>query len=189
MRILAPVLCALTLVAGCGRAPEPVREARRNFDALVGAECPKESRLAVARRLGAKADEIRVFHYGPTGRPDATNYFAAMSRDGKVLVGVIDEAWAKITKEHYETTLQGEDFVWAVKCLRNDTPFGDRTYRYKTALPVKIWRGPKYVGVQFVDGWLPVEQNWSTGTVKINLAGTALLDEEHSVGFAFRPAL
>ncbi len=185
----AVVLLVITLLAtffsaSCRRAPEGYAEALRNFDDFVGADCPREALRAVARKMGARSEEVRVVHYGPTGRRDNTHYFAALSRKGKVLVGVVDEAWVNITELDYENEFDHDGFVWAVKSIRNDPPFGDRRVRYGLPLPVKIEYGAKDVALEFVDGWVPSSQKWSTGKVKVNLAGTALLDEEHGLDFA-----
>lgn len=181
-------LAALVVVlaaASCERAPEGYREAVQNFDDLVGVDCPGEGRLAIARKMGARSEDVRVVHYGPTGRPDHTNYFAALSRDGRVLAGIFDEASAQVPEVQYENEFDRADFVWAVKCVRGDPPFGDRRVRYGLALPVNTRHGVKDVTLEFVDGWLPSSQRWSTGKVKMNLAGTAILDEVHGLEFAF----
>ncbi|HUU57362.1 MAG TPA: hypothetical protein VMW93_08475 [bacterium] len=178
-------LIAALCVAACEQAPEGYREAVENFDDFVGVSCPKEARLAVARKMGARSEDARVVHYGPTGRPDDTYYFAAMSRDGKVMAGIFDEASAQVPEVHYENEFNRDDFIWLLKCVRSEPPFGDRQVRYGTALPVEITYGPRDVTLEFVDGWLAPSQRWSTGKVKMNLAGTALLDEEHGLEFAF----
>lgn|GEM_PF-2040859 len=181
---LAAFVVILAAVS-CERAPEGYRDALRNFDDLVGVDCPSEGRLAIARKMGERSEDVRVVHYGPTGRPDDTNYFAALSRDGRVLAGIFDEASALVPEVQYENEFDRDDFVWVVKCVRGDPPFGDRQVRYGLALPVKIRHGVKDVTVEFVDGWLASSQKWSTGKVKLNLAGTAILDEEHGLEFAF----
>jgi hypothetical protein len=181
---LVITLLAAFFPASCRRAPEGYAEALQNFDDFVGADCPQESLRAVARKMGARSEEVRVVHYGPTGRPDSTHYFAALSRKGKVLVGVVDEAWAKITRVDYENEFDRDGFIWAVKSIRNDRPFGDRRVRYGWPLPVKIEYGARDVALEFVDGWVPSSQKWSTGKVRVNLAGTALLDEDHGLDFA-----
>ena len=178
------VLVALG-VASCEKAPEGYDEAVGNFDAFVGVKCPKEAHLGVARKMGARTEEVRVVHYGPTGRPDQTYYFAAMSRDGRVMAGIFDEASAQVPEVHRENEFGRDDFIWLLKCVRSDPPFGDRQVRYGTALPVEITYGPKDVTLEFVDGWLAPQQRWSGGKVTVNLAGTALLDEEHGLEFAF----
>ena len=178
-------LLAALCVASCEKTPEGYREAVEHFDAFVGVKCPKEAHLAVARKIGARTEEVRVVHYGPTGKQDQTYYFAAMSRDGKVMAGIFDEASAQVPEVHYENEFDRDDFIWLLKCVRSDPPFGDRQVRYGTALPVKITYGPKDVTLEFVDGWLAPQQRWSAGTVKVNLAGTTLLDEEHGLEFAF----
>ena len=178
-------LLAALCVASCEKTPEGYREAVEHFDAFVGVKCPKEAHLAVARKIGARTEEVRVVHYGPTGKQDQTYYFAAMSRDGKVMAGIFDEASAQVPEVHYENEFDRDDFIWLLKCVRSDPPFGDRQVRYGTALPVKITYGPKDVTLEFVDGWLAPQQRWSAGTVKVNLACTTLLDEEHGLEFAF----
>jgi hypothetical protein len=182
---LAGVILAALVAAGCGRPPEGYREAVQNFDDFVGVACPKEALLGIARKMGARTEEVRVVHYGPTGKADDTYYFAAMSRDGKVMAGIFDEASALVPEVQYQNEFNRDDFIWLLKCVRSDPPFGDRQVRYGTALPVKITYGPKDVALEFVDGWLAPSQRWSTGKVKVNLAGTALLDEEHGLEFAF----
>lgn len=179
------LLVVLLAAASCERAPEAYREAAQNFDDFVGADCPREGRLAVARKMGARSEHVRVVHYGPTGRPDHTNYVAALSRDGRVLAGIFDEATAQIPEVHYENEFDRDDFVWVMKCVRSDPPFGDRQVRYGLALPVDVRYGVKDVTLEFVDGWLPSSQKWSTGKVTANLAGTAILGEEHGLEFAF----
>jgi hypothetical protein len=186
--VTPPLIIALTValcVAGCEKAPEGYDEAVANFDAFVGVKCPKEARLGIARRMGARSEDVRVVHYGHTGKPDQTYYFAAMSRDGRVMAGIFDEASAKVPQVHRENEFSRDDFIWLMKCVRSDPPFGDRQVRYGTALPVKITYGPKDVTLEFVDGWLESQQRWSAGKVTVNLAGTALLDEQHGLEFAF----
>jgi len=189
MSRLAIILVAVaTLAAGlaCDRPPEGYDEALRHFDDFAGVEVPRETLLALARKLGARSEEVRVGHYGPTGQPDHTNYFAALSREGGVAVGIFDEAVTQITETHYEATFTREEFVWAVKCLRTDPPFGDRRVRYGVAVPFKIAYGPRDVTVDFVDGWIEPDRRWSTGSVTVNLAGTAVLEEKHALDFAIR---
>lgn len=181
---LAALLAALG-VAGCSRPPEGYREALADFDAFVSVACPQESTLAVARRMHVRTNDLRLLHYGPTGQGDHTFYFAALSRDGRVMAGLVDEAMAQVSAVHYENDFDCADFVWLVKCVRSEPPFGDRQVRYGTALPVKITYGPKDVTLEFVDGWLARQQRWSTGKVTVNLAGSALLSEEHGLEFAF----
>lgn len=181
------MLVAVFAAASCEKPPEGYREAQKNFDAFVGADCPSEGLVAIARTIGARSEDVRVVHYGPTGQPDHTNYFAALNRDGAVLAGVLDEASNNITDARYENEFGRDDFVWVMKCLRNDPPFGDRKVRYGAALPVKMRRGVRDVTVEFVDGWLEPSQTWSTGTIKLNPAGTTLLSEEHGLEFAVHP--
>jgi hypothetical protein len=186
--VTTPLIIALLAglcVASCEKAPEGYREAVENFDAFVGVKCPKEAQLGIARKMDARTEEVRVVHYGPTGKDDDTNYFAAMSREGKVMAGLFDEASAQVPEVHYENEFNRDDFIWLLKCVRGDPPFGDRQVRYGTALPVKITYGPKDVTLEFVDGWLAPQRRWSTGKVTVNLAGTALLDEQHGLEFAF----
>ncbi len=187
-RVTVPflVLVAVLAAASCERAPEGYREAQKNFDAFVGADCPSEGLVAIARTMGARSEDVRVVHYGPTGRQDHTNYFAALSREGDVLVGIYDEASTNVPEVQYENEFGRDDFAWAVKCLRNDPPFGDRKVRYGTALPVEMRRGMQDVTVKFVDGWLEPSQTWSAGAIKLNPAGTTLLREEHGLEFAVR---
>jgi len=190
-RLLRGAACAAAaalLAAACATAPEELKQAQKNFDALPSVKCPAESRQAIARAMGAKSAGVHILHYGPTGKKDATCYFAGMNRDGKFAVGIIDEAWAKIVKVHYQGKFAPEDFPWVVKCLRNDPPFADRQYRHGIAFPVEVVQQPRDVAVEFVDGWLPSDQDWSSGSVKVNLAGTVLLDERHTSDFAFRPS-
>lgn len=177
-------LVAVIAAAGCEKAPEGYGRARENFDALASVKCPQESLVTIARKMGARSDDVRVVHYGPTGQPDHTNYFAALGRDGAVLAGVLDEASNTVADVRYENEFGREEFVWVVKCLRNDPPFGDRKVRYGAALPVEMRNGVRDVTVEFVDGWLESSQEWSTGRIKLNPAGTALLGEEHRLDFA-----
>jgi hypothetical protein len=187
MRRILIALAAVALAAlSCQQAPEGYREALANFDDLVGKRCPSESLVAIARAMGARSDDVRVVHYGPTGQPDHTCYFAALSRDGAVLAGVLDEASNNVTDVAYEDNFNRDDFVWVMKCLRSDPPFGDRKVRYGPALPVEIKRRVDGVAVKFVDGWLEDAQKWSTGEVEVNLAGTKLLSEDHGLDFAIR---
>jgi hypothetical protein len=183
---LLVVLLATLCGAGCEQAPEGYREAQENFDALAGVKCPKDGLIAVARKMGARSEDVRVVHFGPTGQPDHTNYIAALSRDGDVLAGVFDEAAATVPEVQYQHEFGREDFVWVMKCLRNDPPFGDRKVRYGVALAVDVRRGVQNVTVEFVDGWVEAEEKWSTGAVTLNPAGTMLLDEEHGLEFAIR---
>jgi hypothetical protein len=183
--LLVVAIIAALCVAGCEKTPEGYREAVANFDAFVGVKCPKEAQLGIARKMGARSEEVRVVHYGPTGKQDQTYYFAAMSRDGRVMAGIFDEASAQVPEVHAENEFNRDDFIWLLKCVRSDPPFGDRQVRYGTALPVKITYGPKDVTLEFVDGWLKPQQRWSAGKVTVNLAGTTLLDEEHGLEFAF----
>ncbi len=187
MRRIVIAAAALALAAlSCQKAPEGYREALANFDDFVGERCPSESLIAIARALGARSDDVRVVHYGPTGQQDHTYYFAALSRDGAVLAGVLDEASNTVAAVAYENKFGRDDFVWVMKCLRNDPPFGDRKVRYGPALPVEIKRRVDGVAVKFVDGWLEESQKWSTGEVEVNLAGTKLLREDHALDFAIR---
>jgi len=179
------IACALAALS-CQQAPEGYREALVNFDDFAGTRCPKESRVAIARALGARSDDVRVVHYGPTGQPDHSYYFAALSRDGAVLAGVLDEASNNVADVAYENKFGRDDFVWVMKCLRSDPPFGDRKVRYGPALPVEIRQRVDGVAVKFVDGWLEHSQKWSAGEVEVNLAGTALLSEDHGLDFAIR---
>ena len=103
-----------------------------------------------------------------------------------MLVGIFDEAPGNVSEVQYENEFGADDFVWVVKCLRNDRPFGDRKVRYGAALAVDVRRGVKDVTVEFVDGWLEPSQKWSTGEVKLNPAGTTLLSEGHGLEFAVR---
>ena len=185
-RVIVPLLVLVTAfaAASCERAPEGYGQAREDFDALAGVKCPQESLVTIARKMGARSDDVRVVHYGPTGQPDHTNYFAALSRDGAVLAGVLDEASNTVADVRYENEFGREEFVWVMKCLRNDPPFGDRKVRYGAALPVKMRHGVRNVTVEFVDGWLEPSGTWSTGRIKLNPAGTALLGEEHGLDFA-----
>lgn len=177
-------LVAVIAAAGCDKAPEGYGQAREDFDGLAGVKCPQESLVTIARKMGARSDDVRVVHYGPTGQPDHTNYFAALSRDGAVLAGVLDEASNNVAGVRYENEFGRAEFVWVMKCLRNDPPFGDRKVRYGAALAVNIRHGVRDVTVEFVDGWLEPSQTWSTGRIKLNPAGTALLGEEHGLDFA-----
>jgi len=189
-RTLATVTlaCAAALLAGaCRSQPEEVRRARAQFEELRGVNCPGETRKAIARRLDAKSADIRILHYGVTGKPDSTHYFAALSRDGAYAVGIIDEAWVNITKIHYRGRFTPDEFVWAVRCIYNDAPFNDRQVRFGLAFPVRVVQGTRAVRVDFVDGWLPEKQKWSVGHVWVNLAGTLILDETHATDFIFRP--
>jgi hypothetical protein len=188
MRSLPVFIIAAIIVAaaGCNKEPEGYAEAVANFDELANVKCPEESRLGIARSLGARTEDVRVIHYGPTGQGDHTYYFAALSRDGHAGAGIFDEAWARIPEEHYQAEFSPEEFVWAVKCIRNDPPFADRQVRYGTPVPVKIEYGTRDVAVEFVDGWLAEDGKWSTGLVRVNLAGTTVLEEEHGLDFAFR---
>jgi hypothetical protein len=189
MRHVTPLpvvaIIAALCVAGCEKAPEGYDEAAANFDAFVGVKCPKEARLGIARKMGARSEDVRVVHYGPTGQDDQTYYFAAMSRDGGVMAGIFDEASAQVPEVHYENEFNRADFIWLMKCVRSDPPFGDRQVRYGPALPVKITYRPQDVTLEFVDGWLNRSRRWSVGKVTVNLAGTTLLDEQHGLEFAF----
>lgn len=191
MRYVTNSLLIVLLAAVCGisceRAPEGYAEARENFDVFAGVKCPKDGLVAIARKMGARSEDVRVVHYGPTGQPDHTNYFAALSRDGDVLVGIFDEAAATVPEVHYENEFDRKEFVWVMKCVRNDPPFGDRKVRYGIALPVAVRNGVQDVTVEFVDGWVEPSQTWSTGEIKLNPAGTVLLNEEHGLEFAIRP--
>jgi hypothetical protein len=180
-------LVVVFAASSCERAPEGYREALENFDALAGVKCPKEGVVAIARKMGARSEDMRVVHFGPTGQPDHTNYFAALSRDGAVLAGIFDEAAATVPEAQYENEFDREEFVWVMKCLRNDPPFGDRKVKYGIALPVDVRRGVRQITVEFVDGWVEPLQKWSTGEVALNPAGTALLSEDHGLEFAVRP--
>lgn len=188
-RVTFPLLALLAAVfaaPSCEPAHEGYREARENFDNFVGVNCPRESLVVIARTMGARSEDVRVVHYGPTGRPDTTNYFAALGRDGDVLVGIFDEAPGNVSEVQYENEFGADDFVWVVKCLRNDPPFADRKVRYGAALTVDVRRGVRDITVEFVDGWLEPPQKWSAGEVKLNPAGTALLSEDHGLEFAVR---
>jgi hypothetical protein len=184
---LAIALLAVLCGTACERAPEGYREAQDNFDVLPGVKCPKDALIAAARKMDARSEDVRVIHFGPTGRPDHSNYIAALSREGDVLAGVFDEAAATIPEVQYEKEFGREDFVWVMKCLRNDPPFGDRKVRYGIALPVALRRGVQDIELEFVDGWAGPEHMWSTGTVTLNPAGTQLLSEDHGLDFAIRP--
>jgi hypothetical protein len=188
MRLLPAIIIAALIfsAAGCEKNPEGYDEALADFDEIASVMCPEESRLGIARSLDARTEDVRVIHYGPTGQGDHTYYFAALSRDGRAGAGIFDEAWARIPEEHYKAEFSAEEFVWAVKCVRNDPPFADRQVRYGTPVPVKIEYGTRDVAVEFVDGWLDDAGKWSTGLVRVNLAGTTVLEEEHGLDFAFR---
>lgn len=187
--IIAALATAALIAAGaCQRVPEELRKARADFDALASVPCPSEAKRAIARRLDAKSDDIRVVYYGVTGKPDSTHYFAALSRDGAFCAGVIDEAWVNITKVHYEGRFKPDQFVWAVRCLRNDAPFNDRQIRFGRPFAVRVVQGTRAIRIDFIDGWLPEKQKWSAGSVWVNLAGTLILDEVHRTDFLFRPA-
>jgi hypothetical protein len=177
----------LALGAGCAQKNPACEKALRDFDTLGNAECPSEAKSLIARNLGLKSDDVRIIHYGPTGEPTATSYFAALGRNGKLLAGVYEEAQARVARTDYNAAFAPEDFVWAVKIIRNDPPFADRTVRYERACPTEILRGPKHITVRYADGWLVTKQKWSTGEIKINLDGTQILDEIHANEYAFNP--
>jgi len=178
-RISFLTFLAAGLVASCAREPAALREALQHFDELANADCPKEARKALARKMGVKSDKTRVILYGPTGQANDTYYFAALNRDGAALAGIFDEARAKVRVVHYETSYDRDDFVLAIKCIRGDPPFGDRSFRNGLAFPVSIEHGAKDITVTFVDAWQEKEQRWRGGWVKLNLAATSLLGQEH----------
>lgn len=173
---------------GCNDKSPEVKKALNDFDAYVSVECPTEAKIALARALKAKPDEIKVAFYGPTGK-GSEMYFAAISRQGKVLVGVYEEAWTRVIAEHYEASFDNRQFPWAVKCLRNDPPFSDRQVRYERTFPTAVKYGPTDVKVEFIDGWIAKKpnHNWSFGYVRVNLDGTVLLEEKHDLDFIFTP--
>lgn len=181
------LLALLALGAGCAKKNPAYEKALRDFDALGNATCPSEAKGILARNVGVKSEDVRIIHYGPTGEPMATYYFAVIGRNGKILAGVYDEAQAQIIRTDYQDTFAPEDFVWGVKIIRNDAPFGDRVIRYERAFPTEILRGPTHITIRYADGWLAKKQKWSTGEIKINLAGTQILDEIHATDFLFNP--
>jgi hypothetical protein len=180
-------LALLAFAAGCAKKDPAYEKALRDFDAMGNAACPSEARGIIARNVGVKSDDVRIILYGPTGEPTATYYFAALGRNGKLLAGVYEEAQARVARTDYGAAFEPEDFVWGVKLIRNEAPFSDRTVRYERACPTEILRGPKHVTVRYADGWLVHKQKWSTGEIKINLAGTQILDERHATEFLFSP--
>ena len=178
----------ITAFAACGPKDAGREQARRDFDAYVGATSPDESRGIIARAVGVSRDEVRILHYGPLGDGTSYYYFAALGRNGVGLAGLLDEAQARVVREDYRARFEREGFNWAVKAMVNASPFSDRSARWGDALLVTLKRGPKTLTLTYIDGWVAGRRKWNVGGFTTNFAGTQIWDEKNDLAFAIGPS-